>query len=79
MKENDKVFNALGLRSLVADLRKLATQISKGKGKDHEGCDEYIPEIKSTNDSDMMKNQRYIRIRCLWLIILYCETNKLPI
>ncbi|KAK1386767.1 hypothetical protein POM88_014945 [Heracleum sosnowskyi] len=54
MKENDVVCHLLGVPSLVSSMREAATTVKnrKRKGKDPEGCDEYIPEIEGEDDSD---------------------------
>ncbi|KAK1399416.1 hypothetical protein POM88_009279 [Heracleum sosnowskyi] len=54
MQENDVVCKSLGVPSLVSSMREATTTVKnrKRKGKDPEGCDEYIPEIEGEDDSD---------------------------
>ncbi|KAK1361083.1 hypothetical protein POM88_045557 [Heracleum sosnowskyi] len=54
MQENDAVCKSLGVPSLVSSMREATAAVKnrKRKGKDPEGCDEYIPKIEGEDDSD---------------------------
>jgi len=52
MQENAAVSKSLRVPSLVTSMREAAVQNRKGKGKDIEECDEYLPENDGEDDSD---------------------------